>query len=60
MIILNSPHNPTGGILTRKEIECVAELARKHNLLVLSDEVYDEMLYEGKNESIISLPGNKV
>jgi len=59
MIVLNSPHNPTGGILTRKELEFVAEIARSRNILVLSDEVYDEVLYEGKNESILSLPGMK-
>lgn len=39
MIILNTPHNPVGKVLTRQELEAIAELARKHNLLVFSDEV---------------------
>jgi len=60
LIILNSPHNPTGGILTCFELESVARLAVKHNLLVLSDEVYDEILYDGrKHQSIISFPNMK-
>jgi aspartate/methionine/tyrosine aminotransferase len=57
MIILNTPQNPTGGILTRRDIEVVAEVAKARNILVLSDEVYKNIIYEGKNESIYSLPG---
>ncbi len=59
MIIVNSPHNPTGGILTHKNLMGIANLARKHNLWVLSDEVYDKLIYEGKFESVSSLPGIK-
>mmetsp|Transcript_9346 Transcript_9346/g.12885 ORF Transcript_9346/g.12885 Transcript_9346/m.12885 type:complete len:797 (-) Transcript_9346:50-2440(-) len=60
MIIINSPGNPTGGVLTKTELENIAKLAREHNILVLSDEVYDEIFYDGfKNESILSFPGMK-
>lgn len=59
MIVLNSPENPTGGILTGEDLEKIAQLAKKHDLLVLSDEIYSRMIYEGKHESIISLPGMK-
>jgi len=57
MIILNTPHNPTGGVLQRNELEAVAELAKKHNLLVLTDEIYDEIVYGDEVASILSLPG---
>lgn len=59
MIVLNSPENPTGGILTREDLEKIRELAIKHDLLVLSDEIYSRVIYDGKHESIISLPGMK-
>ncbi len=57
LIILNSPHNPTGGALTRQDLEVVAEAARERDITVLSDEVYESILYEGEHNSIISLPG---
>lgn len=57
LIILNSPANPTGGVLTRKDLEAVAEMAIKHDAYVLSDEVYINIIYEGKHESILSVPG---
>jgi len=57
LIIVNTPQNPTGGILTRKELEVVAEAAIKHDCFVLSDEVYINIVYDGKHESIYSLPG---
>jgi len=59
MIILNSPNNPTGGVLTQTELEAVAEVARERDLWVLSDEVYSRYLYEGRHLSIASLPGMK-
>jgi aspartate aminotransferase len=59
MIILNSPNNPTGGVLTAAELEAVAEVARERDLWVLSDEVYCRYLYEGTHLSIASLPGMK-
>jgi len=57
MIILNSPGNPTGGILSRQTLEHVAEAARRHDCWVLSDEIYFRLVYEGEAPSIISLPG---
>ncbi len=59
LIIVNSPHNPTGGVLTHKNLAGIANLAKKHNLWVLSDEVYDRLVFEGKFESIASLPEMK-
>jgi len=58
LLIINSPQNPTGGVLTRQDLERIAELAQKHDFYILSDEVYDRMLYDGaKFESIASVPG---
>src|SRR5207248_869646 len=59
MIILNSPSNPTGGVLTETDLEAVAEVARERDLWVLSDEVYCRYLYGGEHRSIASLPGMK-
>jgi aspartate/methionine/tyrosine aminotransferase len=56
LIILNSPQNPTGGILTREDLEGVAEAARERDIIVLTDEVYEQILYEGEHVSIMSLP----
>jgi aspartate/methionine/tyrosine aminotransferase len=57
LIILNSPANPTGGVSTRGDIEQIAALAREHDLVVLADEIYGRILYEGEHVSIASLPG---
>ena len=57
LIVLNSPANPTGGVLTRAELERVAELAIAHDLAVLTDEIYGRIVYEGEHISIASLPG---
>jgi aspartate aminotransferase len=59
LLILNSPQNPTGGILTEADLNAIAELARKHNFYILTDEVYSRLLYEGTHKSILSLPGMK-
>ena len=56
-IYINSPHNPTGGVLTRADIEAIAEIARERNLWVFSDEAYEDVLFEGEHVSIGSLPG---
>lgn len=57
MVVLNSPHNPTGCVLTKKELEGLAEVVRQNNLLVLSDEVYEKLVYDGTtHHSIASLP----
>jgi len=57
MIIVNSPQNPTGGVLTREDLEAIAQVAEEHDLVVLTDEVYERILYEGEHISILSLPG---
>jgi aspartate/methionine/tyrosine aminotransferase len=58
MIVLNSPANPTGGVLTRDDLERIAELALRHDLVVLTDEIYGRILYDGvEHVSIASLPG---
>ncbi len=60
LLILNSPHNPCGSILTREDLVAVAELAKKHDLMVLSDEIYAQVIYDGlKSFSIMSLDGMK-
>lgn len=59
-IIINSPCNPTGTVLSREVLEEVAEIARKHDLLVFSDEVYKHIIFDGeKHVSIATLPGMK-
>lgn len=57
MIILNFPENPTGSLLNKDDLIALSELAVKHDLIILSDEVYKEILYDGEYTSIISLPG---
>ena len=57
LIILNSPHNPTGGVLTKKDILEVADAIGDRNILVLSDEIYSRLLFEGEHFSIMSVPG---
>jgi aspartate/methionine/tyrosine aminotransferase len=59
LIILNSPHNPTGGTLTRKDIFGIAEAIGDRNIMVLSDEIYSRLVYEGEDFSIMSVPGFK-
>ena len=56
-ILLNSPHNPTGAVMTRHELEAVAELCRLHDLWLISDEVYATLQYEGDHVAPSSLPG---
>ncbi|MCR4438399.1 MAG: pyridoxal phosphate-dependent aminotransferase [bacterium] len=57
LIILNSPQNPTGGVLSRQDLEVIAEVAMARDICVLSDEVYSNILYEGSFVSIATLPG---
>ena len=57
LLILNYPHNPTGGTLTRNELEAIAAIAVENDLIVLSDEVYAHMLFEGEHTSLGTLPG---
>jgi aspartate aminotransferase len=57
LIILNSPHNPTGGVMQRRDVEQVARVIGERNILVLSDEIYSRLLFEGDHFSIMSVPG---
>lgn len=59
MIIINSPENPTGGVLTEEDLKGIAELAHKYDLLVFSDEIYSQLIYGPKHHSIIQQPGMK-
>jgi aminotransferase len=59
-ILLNSPSNPTGMVINREILEKVAEIAKEHNLFIISDELYEDILFDGrKHFSIASLPGMK-
>jgi aspartate/methionine/tyrosine aminotransferase len=57
MLVINSPANPTGGIIPPEDLQAIAELAVKHNFWVLSDEIYCRLLYEGTHTSIAAQPG---
>jgi aspartate aminotransferase len=57
LIILNSPQNPTGGVMQRRDVEQVAKVIGDRNILVLSDEIYSRLLFEGDHFSIMSVPG---
>lgn len=58
MILLNTPHNPTGRVLDRRELEGVAEVARRHDLVVVSDEVYEHLVFDDhEHVPITTLPG---
>ena len=59
LIILNSPQNPTGGVLGQNDIRDIAEVIGDRNILVLSDEIYSRLIFEGKHHSIMSLAGFK-
>jgi len=57
LLIINSPQNPTGGVLSASDLDAIAELAVKHDFWVLSDEIYSKIIYEGTHESITTRPG---
>lgn len=57
LILLNTPHNPTGTVLTREELTAIAALAVERDLLVVTDEVYEHLVFEGEHVPIASLPG---
>ena len=57
VLVINSPHNPTGGVLSTRDLEQIAELAMKHDFYVLSDEVYGQITYDGHHSSILTVPG---
>jgi aspartate aminotransferase len=57
LLIINSPANPTGGVFRRQDVERVAELALRHDLVVLADEIYGRIVHDGEHVSIASLDG---
>jgi N-succinyldiaminopimelate aminotransferase len=57
LLLLNSPHNPTGKVFSRSELEFIAQLAQEHDLLVVTDEVYEHLVFEGDHVPIATLPG---
>jgi len=59
LIIINSPQNPTGGVLSAADLQAVAAIAKERGIWVLSDEIYSRILYEGEFQSIASIPGMK-
>lgn len=58
-MILNSPGNPTGGLITRDQMARIAELVAEHNITVLADEIYSRIIYEGEHVSLLSFPEMK-
>ena len=59
LVIVNSPHNPTGGVLEKKDIDAIAHAIGDRNILVLSDEIYSQLIFEGEEHSIMSIDGMK-
>src|SRR5947207_13112370 len=59
LIIMNSPHNPTGGVLNKRDIAQIAQAIGDRNIFILSDEIYSRLIFEGSHHSIISEPGFK-
>jgi aspartate/methionine/tyrosine aminotransferase len=59
LVILNSPQNPTGGVLTKDDIAAIARAISDRNIMVLSDEIYSRLIFEGEEHSIMSIDGMK-
>ena len=57
LCVINSPHNPTGSVLSREVLEGVVDIARRHDFYILSDEIYSKIVYEGTHASVYSIPG---
>src|SRR2546423_3342911 len=57
LLVINSPQNPTGGVLSTRDLEQIAELAMRHDFYVLTDEVYGQITYDGQHPSIMTVPG---
>jgi aspartate/methionine/tyrosine aminotransferase len=56
-VVVNTPHNPTGKVYSRAELELIADLCREHDAIAVTDEIYEHMVYEGEHVSIATLPG---
>jgi len=59
LVIINSPQNPTGSALSLDDLRAIAEAAQRHDFMILSDEIYSRILYEGEHHSISAFPGMK-
>src|SRR5205085_8492290 len=59
LIIINSPQNPTGGVLEKNDIEAIARAIGDRDIMVLSDEIYSRLIFDGEHHSIMSLDGMK-
>jgi aspartate/methionine/tyrosine aminotransferase len=59
LVIVNSPHNPTGGVLEKKDIDAIARAIGDRNIMVLSDEIYSQLIFDGEEHSIMSIDGMK-
>ncbi|MFJ1795032.1 pyridoxal phosphate-dependent aminotransferase [Kitasatospora griseola] len=57
LLLINTPHNPTGTVLTPEELAAIAELAVEHDLLVITDEVYEHLVFDGAHHPLAALPG---
>ncbi len=57
LILLNTPHNPTGKVFSREELELIAELCIEHDLIAVTDEVYEHLVFDGEHVPLASLPG---
>lgn len=57
LIVINSPSNPCGAVLEESDVRGIADIAKDHDLVVLSDEIYERLIFEGQNHSIASFPG---
>ena len=57
LVLVNTPHNPTGTVLTREQLAFVAELAAEHDAVIVTDEVYEHMVFDGEHVPMASLPG---
>ncbi|MEA2547978.1 MAG: L-glutamine---4-(methylsulfanyl)-2-oxobutanoate aminotransferase, partial [Chloroflexota bacterium] len=56
-IVVNSPHNPTGKVFTRAELDLIADLCREHDLIAFTDDIYEHLVYEGEHIPLATLPG---
>lgn len=56
-IVVNTPHNPTGRVFTRSELEAIADLCRRNDLIAITDEVYEHMVFDGEHLSLAQFPG---
>ena len=57
LLLLNSPHNPTGKVLTREELQLIADACLEHDLIAITDEVYEHLVYDGEHVPLCTLPG---